>query len=292
MFSLRLDREASIYLIHPFMNLHFRRSESAVPILMYHSICQETHGGRSPYYRTNTSPGAFRAQMEFLYENGYSAISLEEALPILRGQTPPRRRIAVITFDDGCRSVLTEAYPVLCQFGFTATVFIATAFISDTREAFNGKPCLTWNEITELRRAGLHFGSHTVNHPELCRIDWSQVETELRCSKRQIERRLGERVVTFAYPYAYPEEHTRFTSRLGALLAAAGYAACATTRIGCAQIGESLLSLKRLPVNACDDLRLFRAKLDGAYDWLGYPQLFSKALKHWLRTNLIAKQSA
>ena len=132
MFSLRLDREASIYLIHPLMNLHFRRSESAVPILMYHSICQETHGGRSPYYFTNTSPDAFRAQMEFLHENGYSAISLEEALPILRGQTLPRRRIAVITFDDGCRSVLTEAYPVLCQFGFTATVFIATAFIKGT----------------------------------------------------------------------------------------------------------------------------------------------------------------
>jgi peptidoglycan/xylan/chitin deacetylase (PgdA/CDA1 family) len=279
---LRADRLLTVYLVHPLLCHGPSKKSSNVPILMYHSICNRPEKMRSAYFKTNTSPEDFQAQMELLHRQGYSCVSLEQALPVLRGDQPKSAKLAVITFDDGYRNIFTDAFPVLRQYGFSATVFLATAFVGERTGAFDGIECLTWSEIRELRRHGLRFGSHTVNHPKLYQMEWSEIESELRDSKEQIERRLGERVTSFAYPYAYPQTDSSFIERLTSLLARSGYDCCVTTRLGCARIRDDAFSLKRLPVNTCDDLALFQAKLDGAYDWLRYPQALVKRCKHWL----------
>ena len=279
---LRADRLLTVYLVHPLLCHSPSKNSSDVPILMYHSICNRPEKMRSAYFKTNTSPEDFQAQMEFLFRQGYSCVSLEQALPILKGAQPKNAKLAVITFDDGYRNILTDAFPVMRQYGFAATVFLATAFVGERTAAFNGIECLTWSDIKELRQHGLRFGSHTVNHPKLYQMEWSEIESELRDSKEEIEQRLGERVTSFAYPYAYPQTDNPFIERLTALLAGSGYECCVTTRIGRSRVRDGVFSLKRLPVNTCDDLALFQAKLDGAYDWLRFPQAFVKRCRHWL----------
>lgn len=59
---------------------------------------------------------------------------------------------------------------------------------------------LNWEQICEMSNNGFEFGSHTVNHPILTRIPLTQVDEELRESKKQIERRLHSPVLAFAYP--------------------------------------------------------------------------------------------
>ena len=59
---------------------------------------------------------------------------------------------------------------------------------------------LTWEQVYEMANNGFEFGSHTVNHPILTRIPLTQVDEELRESKRQIEQRLQKPVLAFAYP--------------------------------------------------------------------------------------------
>ena len=49
---------------------------------------------------------------------------------------PSGMNLIVLTFDDGFRNFYTEAFPVLQQHGFTATVFLPTAFIGDRPRAF------------------------------------------------------------------------------------------------------------------------------------------------------------
>ena len=120
---------------------------------MYHSICDGEEKSRSPYYRINTSPSAFQQQMRSLDRDGYVGMSLEEALPILRGEEPKRKKIAVITFDDGYQNFLSDAFPVIRQYGFSATVFLATAFVDDRRSSFNGKHCLNWDEVARIAPA-------------------------------------------------------------------------------------------------------------------------------------------
>jgi peptidoglycan/xylan/chitin deacetylase (PgdA/CDA1 family) len=300
----------------------------AVPILMYHSISEDNEAGVNPYYRTCTKPAIFRQHMQFLAEQGYRTLNLDELLALLRavptglemaerelrtsellqtstvGHRPVmHERLVVITFDDGLHDFYSEAFPILQQYGFTATMFLPTGFIGDTRRHFrpstlkshgsNARVCLTWGEVRELSRAGFQFGSHTVNHPKLIDLDWPEIKSEIQDSKSEIEHHLGESISSFCYPFAFPREAS-FARALRDLLACSGYTCCATTEIGRVAYECDPFRLRRLPANSLDDAPLFIAKLEGAYDWLSVPQSASKALKNLRgvrRTNGVAATS-
>lgn len=190
-----------------------------------------------------------------------------------------QKKLAVITFDDGFHDFLTGASPALASFGFSATVFLPTAFIGRDRRAFKNRQCLTWGEVRELRQQGVGFGSHTVNHPKLWDLDHAAFVSELRQSRQTLEDELGEPIDSFAHPYAFPSDNAAYIDRFRKTLTNSGYRFGVTTSLGCARRGDDPLLLKRLPANSADDASLFRAKLDGAYDWLAKPQALVKKVK-------------
>jgi len=59
---------------------------------------------------------------------------------------------------------------------------------------------LSWQEVLEMSRAGIQFGAHSVTHPALDKLPTARAEWEISQSKRDIERRLGVEVTSFAYP--------------------------------------------------------------------------------------------
>jgi peptidoglycan/xylan/chitin deacetylase (PgdA/CDA1 family) len=184
----------------------------------------------------------------------------------------------VLTFDDGFRDFLTDAWPVIHDFGFTATMFVPTAYIADRRQWLNGKACLTWAEIRTLHRQGVSFGSHSVTHPLLHKLPVPELRRELRHSRLQLERELATPVHAFAYPYALPQEDPVFLTQLREILLDEGYRLAVTTAIGRLQRGDDPLLLRRLPMNDCDDEALFLGKLDGAYDWMAGAQRLFRAM--------------
>jgi peptidoglycan/xylan/chitin deacetylase (PgdA/CDA1 family) len=221
--------------------------------------------------------------MRQLAQDGYKTMDLTKAVALLaQGQIPAEKNV-VITFDDGFRNFHDQAFPALQEYGFTAAVFLPTAFIADARRSFKGTECLTWDEVRELRKAGITFGSHTVNHPELTQLPLREIERELRESKCELEQQLGGPVTTFAYPYAFPQRDRRFVQSFRELLVQTGYSCCATTELGRVRTGDDPYRLKRLPANSLDDAALFRAKLEGGYDWLAAPQALFKKLKRAVR---------
>ena len=211
-------------------------------------------------------------------------------------------KLVCVTFDDGYRDFYTEAFPVLQNHGFTATVFLPTAFIRDSSSLLSSSSIranspfrnpqsvfLSWSEVTELRRQGIHFGSHTVNHPKLIELSWPDIERELLDSRTELEKQLQAAVTAFCYPYAFPQTDRQFVHRLTGLLSETGYSSCATTELGRVRTGTDPFRLKRLPVNSLDDAALFAAKLEGAYDWLAAPQSAVKTMKAFLRPRSSAK---
>lgn len=280
--SFRLDRFATLYMAKP---LHWVTSSRKllVPILMYHSISDDPETGVHPYYRTATSPQVFASQMKYLHDSGYHAVSLEEVVGQLQGRGEALDKKIAITFDDGYRDVYSEAFPILNGLGFTATVFLPTAYIGDRMQRFKGKDCLTWTEVRELQKHGISFGSHTVTHPQLRDLSFSVINEEVQKSKRTIEDKLSGSTDSFAYPYAFPQADRTFTQRLGDLLQSAGYRMGVCTMIGRANSASHPLFMERLPVNSEDDMALFQAKLMGAYDWIAKPQLLAKLARNRAR---------
>jgi peptidoglycan/xylan/chitin deacetylase (PgdA/CDA1 family) len=247
---------------------------------MYHSI-GEGDEGRNPYYETNTSPQVFARHMQFLCENGYRVLSLEEAVEILTGKGNCEKSV-VITFDDGYADFYSHAYPVLRQHGFRSTVFVVTGLLKAQRMQFNGKGCLTLSEVRDLHSQGVNIGSHSVSHPELKHMGRAGVENELSVSKRTLEDALGAPVKSFSYPFAFPEADRSFVSSLTNLLQECGYESGVSTILGTAQPRHNPRFLPRLPINSWDDQRFFRAKLEGGYDWLHGPQYLAKTVAHFL----------
>jgi len=277
--SLRIDRLLTLYFFKYYLRNRRPSSSSRVPVLLYHSISNADERGVHPYYRLNTSPEIFSQHMKWLHDHGYKALDLDEAAQFLSSCSEGCEKRVVITFDDGYRNFYTNAYPVLKQYDLTATVFLPTAFIGHASRKFKEKDCLTWSQVKELQREGIVFGSHTVNHPQLVNMRRREVEIELRASREMIEDRLGGRVFSFSFPYAFPEENREFVELLRTLLIECCYRNGVSTRIGLATGEDDFFFMKRLPVSSCDDLEFFDAQLSGAYDWIYTSQRFLKQFR-------------
>ena len=276
---IRPDRMASVFFFWPLTRLMNLGAEPKVPILMYHSVSNNLFGKSHPYYQINTSPKLFEQQMRALRDAGYQTVDPGDcAGDALRKQAG--QKIVSITFDDGYRDFYTDAFAVLRKFGFTATIYLATSRIKNSAEVYEGVEYLSWNEVREMRAAGIQFGSHTVTHPDMRSLSPEQIEYELGCSKETLESQLGERVTSFAYPYAFPEEDKNFVRYLRDALENQGYENGVTTILGRATAHCDPLFLPRLPANSWDDPSFFRAKLEGGYDWLHWPQWLYKTMHH------------
>lgn len=308
---MRFDHFITLYIYKHMMKILPKPKGIQIPILMYHSISDEKESAH-PYYWINTSPKRFYEHMKFLKLNNYKVISLTEAANIISktnylknsinpinpknsinsinsGNTMNSSNLSnssnpsnlvVLTFDDGYHDFYTTAWPILSQFGFPATVFLPTAFIGGY---FKNRQCLSWSEICELHNYGVSFGSHTVTHPQLHDLSWQEIGAELGNSKNALEDHMGVNVGDFSYPYAYPEADRIFCKRLASTLLEYGYNHCVTTRLGCSTYGDDVFNLRRLPINSADGLSLFKAKLEGHYDWLAISQRLIKILKWYVR---------
>ncbi|MFH0931790.1 MAG: polysaccharide deacetylase family protein, partial [Candidatus Zixiibacteriota bacterium] len=165
-------------------------------VLAYHKVTDEFEWGI-----TRVKPESFEQQVEYLKEEGFSNIDLEE---LLLGEEKKDKQIA-LTFDDGYESVYQNAFPVLKRYGFTAIIFLITGYTGKENlwEAGFGRKFkhLSWEQIQEMKESGFQFGSHTVNHPDLTRLDKKSLEYELKKSKDIIEDRLNQEIKFLSYPF-------------------------------------------------------------------------------------------
>ncbi len=171
-----------------------------IPILTYHSI----DNSDSVISIDTTS---FKDQMRFLKDYLFNVISLNEVVMHIRKKQPFAEKSIAITFDDGFKNIFSDAFPVLKEYGFNATVFLTTNYCERLNnwpgqpDSIKAQPLLSWAEIKEMSQTGMQFGAHTMNHPYLTRIPLKDAENEILSSKKIIEDQLQEEVKFFAYPY-------------------------------------------------------------------------------------------
>src|SRR4051812_8629272 len=100
---------------------------NASMIFLFHDISAEDSPQHSQIY--STTPDVFQKQIEYIARN-FDVVPLEE---LVRGSALSTRPRAAITFDDGFRSVLTEAAPRLEALNMPCAAFVTQmAVLNDT----------------------------------------------------------------------------------------------------------------------------------------------------------------
>jgi O-antigen/teichoic acid export membrane protein/peptidoglycan/xylan/chitin deacetylase (PgdA/CDA1 family) len=75
---------------------------------------------------------------------------------------------------------------------------------------------MTWDMVREMRRGGMAFGAHTVNHPVLARCSVARQRREIADSAARIRDELGEATTLLSYPIGSRisfDERTRACAR-------------------------------------------------------------------------------
>jgi hypothetical protein len=112
-----------------------------VPVLLYHRLAPSSDD-------LGVAPADFEAEMQRLHDLGFEAISLDQYVRFLRGDTaglPPRP--ILITFDDGYLSSLTVADPILARYDWEAAMYIPTGAVG-----LPGR--LTWDQLRQMEASG------------------------------------------------------------------------------------------------------------------------------------------
>lgn len=215
-----------------------------VPVIQYHKI--DTPDGGAKVRGGFTPPQRFARQLTYLQRQGFSFFTASELIEHFRQHGEFPRNGLAITLDDGWKDNYTNAFPVLRRLGIKATIFLVTSCIDQVSakavaEGEAGRQHLSSEEIVEMARQGIEFGSHSVNHRLLHELPTEEIKFEIEEAKRQIENLVQRPCPTFAYPAGY------FSSTAQRVIEDAGHIAAFSTTYGPADRVD-LFALNRVEI--------------------------------------------
>jgi hypothetical protein len=133
--------------------------KSEVIVLCYHRFEDR------PKDSLAIKPADFEAQMQALKDSGITVISMEDFLAWRRGEKGIPEKAAIISIDDGYLSGYNVAWPILKKFGYPFTMFIYTDYVKGGPKS--GGQSISWDQLAEMRDAGVAIEGHTVSHSSL-----------------------------------------------------------------------------------------------------------------------------
>lgn len=230
---------------------------SRIAILGYHKVGPPAPGSWETWF--SVPEDVFASQLTTLRDGGWQPVDSAAFLDGLADRDALPERAALITFDDGYRSVLEVALPWLERFGYPAVIFVPTDYVGRTNlfdfDNEPQEPLCDWDDLRELERRGLTVGSHGASHRTFSELAPAERTDELQRSKAALEAALGRAVQLFAYPYGDD-------GGAGAQVLEAGYRAAFGYGGGPFSLpAEDVYRLERLAMGPDSDLT---AMLDGS----------------------------
>jgi peptidoglycan/xylan/chitin deacetylase (PgdA/CDA1 family) len=234
-----------------------------IRVLTYHRF------GNVPRDPFCVSARDFETQIAYLAESGH-VLSLAQFDELLYGDKPPCRGAVLVTIDDGFRSTYSTALPILRHYAVPAVTFVTPSLIghakagSVTADAEKSpEDYMNWHELEQLIESDVVVGSHSWTHRSLGTRSSAQVEDEVTRSREMLQRRLGNQITAFAYPFGTRADFNPMTARI---IQEAGYRCAFTSQHGAVHKASNPFSLPRIKVEAGEGLWLFRLLLRGGLD--------------------------
>jgi peptidoglycan/xylan/chitin deacetylase (PgdA/CDA1 family) len=214
------------------------RRTLSVPILMYHYLSVPPANADRFRLDLSVTPDHFREQLAWLKAEGFETISLYQLLSALNTGSPdlPERPI-ILTFDDGYRDNYQNAFPLLKEFGYSATFFILTDVTDRSEPGY-----LTWDMLREMSNAGMDIEVHGREHFDFSNRNHDWLVYHLLGPMQTIKANLGYTPRFIAYPSgSYDSQVIKAAQELG-------YWGGITTHYGRQHTGDDLFEIDRLRI--------------------------------------------
>lgn len=225
------------------------RGRTEATVLCYHDVA----GAAGPGC---VEVKEFEAQARYLAAH-FHIVAAADILQLVSAGAAGDRRLVAITFDDGLRGAVRNAFPVLRELGLPFTAFVIRA-----RAECGNEPFASLAEISEsLGQAGT-LGAHGVTHDRpLTELSDEQLAFEMTGSfdlLRSAGVPVGRRA--FCYPWAKHDARVENACR------SAGFDNAFAGAWRRYHSVKDVFRVGRVTVDGDDDLRVFRAKLAGGRD--------------------------
>jgi peptidoglycan/xylan/chitin deacetylase (PgdA/CDA1 family)/glycosyltransferase involved in cell wall biosynthesis len=218
-----------------------------IPVLMYHKIPDQPPATKHQIFVTKEN---FARHLAYFKSRDLSPITFQDYQDFASGRRKlaefPRRPI-ILTFDDGYTDNYTNLLPLMQQYGYRGVLYL----LGDFEVRYN-----QWDlavDPTEPRAdlmseaqkqafvaAGWEIGAHTLTHPHLAGLPAAEAAREIAQSKAELERRLGIRILSFAYPYGDLSAETK------ALVQQAGFTYAVATDSGGMHLEDDRMQIFRI----------------------------------------------
>src|SRR5689334_9140501 len=197
-----------------------------VIIFCYHRLVDKVR-----YPGTEIRPADFEAQMKALKDRGITVIGMQDFLAWRRSDKNIPARSAIVTFDDGWKSQYDVAWPIMKKYGYPLTLFIYTEGVRGG--SLGGGEAITWEQLSEMRDAGVDIQAHSATHQDLRenqpimvmqngkrtkkRLTGAEYEAWLKNEvvgcKELLQQRLAIQVNCFAVPLGKYNDHVKEMAR-------------------------------------------------------------------------------
>jgi len=213
------------------------------------------------------SPQQFGDQMRHIARAG-TAISLSQLEAFMAGTEDLPQDGVLVTIDDGFKSTVEFAFPILRKLDVPAVAFVSAGLVGMKRgdpgiDAAAPEDYLDWKDLETLNAHNVSIQSHGCTHRSLGFLPPAQIIDELSRSKEMLEQRLGSPVTAFAYPFGTVTDYSAAIAKQAADL---GYRLAFTSQHGAIRRGDDALTLARTKVEAGESLATFNSLVHGGLD--------------------------
>jgi len=175
--------------------------ETSAIVLGYHQFTAAGERSKNIY---SMDAGTFEDEMKYLKDSGCNVVPLSQIVAFVEGKgTLPPHAVA-ITIDDGYKSPIVFAAPILKKYGYPWTFFCYPDFIT----SHESKGASSWDDLKELQSEGVDIECHSKSHPFLTHKNGKSPEeydqwltAETAGAKATLEQHLGKTIKYFAYPF-------------------------------------------------------------------------------------------
>ncbi len=262
-FEKIVDRIEKIY-----SKQYVLKKKYEMPVIMYHRVIEDKDEEKG-VHGTYITVEKFEEHMKYLKDKGYKTVTFED---LKNGNYRHRfdrgNKWIVLTFDDGYKDNYTHAFPILKKYGFKATIYLLGTLkynkwdVEKPENPEKSFPLMDDNEILEMQEYGIEFGGHSMTHSEMSKIEKKVAHEEIIESRNILEKKLGRKLVCFAYPYGDRDEGVRN------LVKEEGYEFAVATDSGDISFQEDLYNIRRIGIFPTNGLRSFRRKTSGKYNFI------------------------